>query len=90
MKVIPLGLSFRREINKLCKSAGLDPLFPLPPGVFLIALFVLVGISLSDTASCLPIVCDGTALSGLLEIFTAPRGEEEAAKGSGGDGRGEE
>lgn len=91
-KVIPLGLSFKREISMPCKSTGLDPFFPLPPGVFLIALFVLVGISFSETAlvSCLPVICAGTASSKLLDIFTAPIGEDEAAKWSGGDGRGEE
>jgi hypothetical protein len=82
LKVIPLGLSFRREVNMLCKSIGLDPLFPLPPGLFLLALLVLVGISFSETTlvSCLSAICDGTASSRLLEIFKAPRGEEEGAK----------
>lgn len=82
----------RRETNMPCKSVGLDPLFPLPPGRFLIALFVLAGISFSEIAlvSCLPIICDGTASSWLLGAFTPPSGEDEAARGSGGDGTGEE
>jgi len=81
-KVIPLGLSFRREINMPCKSAGLDPLGPLPPDVFLTALFVLIEFSFSVTTlvSCLPVICAGTASSKLLDIFTTPSGEEEAAK----------
>jgi hypothetical protein len=54
----------------------------LPPGLFLLALLVLVGISFSETTlvSCLSAICDGTASSRLLEIFKAPRGEEEGAK----------
>ncbi|WVZ24245.1 hypothetical protein V8G54_002789 [Vigna mungo] len=90
--VIPLGLSFRREISMPCISAGLDPLGPLPPGVFLTALFVLVEISFSETTlvSCLPVICTGIASSKLLDIFATTSGEEAAAKGSGGDGRGEE
>jgi hypothetical protein len=54
----------------------------LPPGLFLLALLVLVGISFSETTlvSCLSTICDGTASSRLLEIFKAPRGEEEGAK----------
>jgi hypothetical protein len=64
----------------------------LPPGLFLLALLVLVGISFSETTlvSCLSAICDGTASSRLLEIFKAPRGEEEGAKWSGEDARGEE
>ena len=90
--VIPPGLSIRREISMLCKSMGLAALFPLPPRVSLIALLVLVRISLSElaTVSCLAVVCDSITSSVILEIFTAPSGEDEGADCSGGDGTGED
>lgn len=82
----------RREINVLCRSIDLAPVFALLPGVSLTALFALIAFSFSEPAVvfCLPIICDGKISSRLLEIFTAPRGEEVTAVCSGVDGRGED